>query len=76
MSNWRTIRERVAPKETRTAISFSRPIARASCRLATLAQAMRRTMPTTVKSTADTTGRKEPISTSMKGSDFRGAAMA
>ena len=38
--SWRTIRHRVAPSETRTAISRDRCAARASSRLATFEQAM------------------------------------
>ena len=36
MSNWQTIRPRLAPIARRTAISFWRALPRASCRLATL----------------------------------------
>ncbi len=45
-SNWRTIRQRLAPSDTRTAISRVRCADRASSRFATLAQAIRRTNPT------------------------------
>ena len=45
-SSWRTMRQRVAPSETRTDISRARPAERASSRLATLAQAISRTKPT------------------------------
>ena len=47
----RTMRLRPAPSANRIAISFSRPIARASKRLATLAQAIRRTKPTSAINT-------------------------
>ena len=43
MRSCRTIRQRLAPRETRTAISRERCAARARSRLATLAQAMRST---------------------------------
>ena len=46
VSIWRINRQRPAPSAARTASSFSRPAERASCRLATLAQAMSRTQPT------------------------------
>ena len=40
VSSWRTIRPRPAPRAARTDISRARAVARASSRLATLAQAM------------------------------------
>ena len=43
VTSWRTIRPRPAPSAVRTAISVSRPAARTSSRLATLAHAMRST---------------------------------
>ena len=42
MRSWRTSRARRAPSETRSAISPDRAVDRASSRLATLAQAIRR----------------------------------
>ena len=50
-SSWRTMRPRPAPMASRTAISFCRAEARASNRLATLAQAMSSTTATTAMST-------------------------
>ena len=46
VSNWRTRRPRPAPSASRIAISFCRPVERASSRFATLAHAMRSTRPT------------------------------
>ncbi len=46
VSVWRTRRARPAPSARRIAISFCRPVARASSRLATFAHAMRSTRPT------------------------------
>jgi hypothetical protein len=43
VSNWRKIIERLAPSAARMTISFRRPRARASNRLATLAQAISNT---------------------------------
>ena len=51
VSNWRTSRARSAPIDSRTAISCRRAVARASSRLATLAQAMSSTSPTMAIST-------------------------
>ena len=48
--SWRISREREAPIASRTAISFRRAAARASIRLATFAQAMSNTSPTTAMS--------------------------
>ena len=45
-SSWRTTRARLAPSAIRTATSRARCADRASCRLATLAQAISRTKPT------------------------------
>ncbi len=45
-SSWRTMRQRPAPSETRTAISRDRAADRASSRFATFAHAIRRTKPT------------------------------
>ena len=45
-SSWRTSRPRVAPSDSRTAISRCRMNPRAMSRLATLAQAMSSTRPT------------------------------
>ena len=45
-SNWRTKRARLAPIESRTAISRSRAAARANSKLARLAHVMSRTIPT------------------------------
>ena len=53
-------RSRVAPRAVRTAISFERAAARASSRLATLAQAMRSTNPTAPRSTSSA-GRTSPV---------------
>src|SRR5713226_1978155 len=49
--SWRTMRRRPAPSAVRMAISRRRATARASRRLATLAQAISRTRPTTASST-------------------------
>ena len=46
VSNWRTRRRRLAPRDSRTPISRRRAAERASCMPATLAQAMSRTSPT------------------------------
>ena len=46
VSNWRTRRERLAPRAARTANSCSRVVALASIRLARFAQAISRTNPT------------------------------
>ena len=46
VSSWRIRRRCPAPSASRTAISLCRVLARASSRLATLAQAMRSTTPT------------------------------
>ena len=46
VSSWRTMRPRPAPMAERMAISRERPVARASSRLATLAQAISSTQPT------------------------------
>ena len=51
-SNCEIIRDRLAPKARRTAISFCRAVARAIRRFATLAQAISRTSPTTAVSTS------------------------
>ena len=45
VSNWRKIRARLAPRAARMPISFSRAVARARRRLATLTQAIRSTQP-------------------------------
>ncbi len=59
VSSWRTSRSRLAPSAVRTAISFERAAARASNRLATLAQAMSSTNPTAPSSTSSA-GRTSP----------------
>ena len=46
--SWRARRARVAPRDSRMAISLRRAVPRARSRLATLAQAISRTRPTTV----------------------------
>ena len=46
---WRTVRQRVAPTVRRIAISFSRPAARASSKLATFAHATSNTKPTATR---------------------------
>src|SRR5579872_1906470 len=55
VSNWRSKRQRLAPRARRTAISLRRATARASKRLATLAQAIRRSN-ATADMAARTTG--------------------
>ena len=52
VSSCRTSRQRLAPSAVRMAISFWRAAARASSRLATLAQVMIRTKPTAPSSTS------------------------
>ncbi len=46
INSWRTMRQRLAPSDTRTEISRERAAERARSRLATLAQAMSSTKPT------------------------------
>ncbi len=48
VSNCRMIRRRLAPSDSRMHSSFWRDAARASCRLATLAQAITSTIPTAI----------------------------
>ena len=66
VSNWRTMRLRPAPSATRTAISFSRVAARASSRLARLAQAINSSRPT-APSRIIRTGRMRPVNISAMG---------
>jgi hypothetical protein len=47
VSNWRISLDRPAPSDSRTAISLRRDVARANNRLATLAQEIKSTRPTT-----------------------------
>jgi hypothetical protein len=58
VSNWRTMRLRLAPMAARTANSLRRVVERASSRLATFAQAISSTNPTAPNSTS----RVEPTS--------------
>ena len=57
VSNWRTRRARLAPSARRTAISLRRSAARASIILATLAQAISRTMPPSTRKNSRKNGR-------------------
>ena len=66
VSSWRTSRPRPAPSAARTAISDSRAAARASSRLATLAQAMSSTKPTAPSRTS-TERRMSPTIASCSG---------
>ena len=52
VSNWRTTRQRLAPRAVRMAISLRRTVARASIRFATLAQAINSTKATAASSTS------------------------
>ena len=65
--SWRSRRPRSPPSAMRTAISRCRPAARASSRLATLAQAMSRTK-TTAPSSSIKAGRRSPTNAASSGS--------
>ena len=60
VSSWRASRCQPAPRAVRMATSFSRPAARASRRLATLAQAISRTSATEPSSTSRRGARRRP----------------
>jgi len=62
-----TRRLRVAPRAVRIDISRTRPLARASCRLATLAQAISRTKPVTPSNSQVYWDNKPPIRNSRRG---------
>ena len=68
VSSCRTMRRRPAPSADRTASSRMRTVARASSRLATLAQQMRSTKPTTPRNSIDVSRRSLPIIESCSGS--------
>ena len=68
VTSWRTILRRPAPSAARTASSRVRAVARASRRLATLAQQMSSTKPTTPRNSIDVTLRSLPIIVSCIGS--------
>ena len=55
-NNCETMRERLAPRARRTAISFCRAVARAISRFATLAHAINSTSPTMAVSTSKRAG--------------------
>ncbi len=61
VSSCRTMRRRPAPSADRTASSRVRTVARASSRLATFAQQMRSTKPTTPRNSIDVSRRSLPI---------------
>ena len=61
VSNWRTTRPRPAPSAERIASSRDRAVARASSRLATLAQQMSSTKPTTPRNSIEVTRRSLPM---------------
>ena len=73
VSNWRIRSPRLAPRAVRMAISRWRPAARASSRLATLAQAIRRTKPT-APTRISRAGRTSPTSASRRGNHRDGFA--
>ena len=64
VSSCRMMRRRPAPSADRTASSRVRTVARASSRLATLAQQMRSTNPTTPRNSIDVSRRSLPMSES------------
>ena len=66
VSSWRTSRCQLAPSAVRTAISFCRPVARVSSRLATLAHAISSTS-VTDPSTTSTASRTSPTTDSTSG---------
>ena len=68
VSSWRMIRRRPAPSAARTASSRVRALARASSRLATLAQQISSTNPTTPRNSIDVSLRSLPIIESCIGS--------
>ena len=68
VSSWRTIRRRPAPSADRTASSRSRAVARASSRLATFAQQISSTKPTTPRNSIEVSLRSLPIMVSCIGS--------
>ena len=68
VSSWRMTRRRPAPSAARMASSRVRTVARASSRLATLAQQMRSTKPTTARKSIDVSRSSRPTSASCSGS--------
>ena len=74
-SSCRTMRHRVAPIETRTAISRERSAARASSRLATFAQAMSSTNATAPMSDQNSTRICVPMTCSENGADDCGHSL-
>ena len=68
VSSCRMMRRRPAPSAERTASSRERAVARASSRLATLAQQIRSTKPTTPRNSIDVVLRSLPIIVSCSGS--------
>ena len=68
VTSWRTTRHRLAPSADRIASSRSRTVARAISRLATFAQQISRTKPTTPRKSSDVCRSSAPITAFCSGS--------